>query len=121
MGTNALESFNLVESEGALHNIDAPRPVYMLSRLGNVPSQNLSQLSHDEIFHPLQYKQVSCLIYIGQDIAASIVITANCKYLTMVCSFYVDVCENDIKGRAVVLHCLLVKKGAGYDSLYFMS
>ena len=27
MGTNALESYNLVESKGALLNIDAPRPV----------------------------------------------------------------------------------------------
>ena len=26
MGTNALESYNLVESKGALLNIDAPRP-----------------------------------------------------------------------------------------------
>ena len=26
MGTNALESYNLVESKGALPNIDAPRP-----------------------------------------------------------------------------------------------
>ena len=44
MGTNALESYNLVESKGALLNIDAPRPVNGISvfRLRVSPILSLS-------------------------------------------------------------------------------
>ena len=40
MGTNALESYNLVESKGALLNIDAPRPVYGASPFQKTAQRN---------------------------------------------------------------------------------